>query len=72
MFSTSQLALQVVKAYQRKGNLYLNRDLTPRQQNISYLVRSEFKQRKQSGENDIVLKYENGIPKIIAKQTKNV
>lgn len=71
VFSTHQQAVDTLRAYRFKGNLYLNRDLTPRQQNYSYLIRSEFKKRKEQGETDIILKYRNGIPTIIKNQTKN-
>ena len=71
IFGNFPQALGAVKSYKFTNNLYLNRDLTPRQQNLSYLVRSEYKHRKQQGEVDIVLKYYNGIPKIVKKQTKN-
>ena len=64
-FANAQQALDVLKSYKRKDNFYLNRDLTPRQQNSSYLIRSEFKRRKQQGEHDIQLRYYNGMPKII-------
>ena len=63
MFTSPQKALESIKAYRRVGNLYLNRDLTPRQQNMSYLIRFEFKTRKEKGENDIVLKYRRGFLK---------
>ena len=50
MFTNPQKAMDVLRAYNRKNDLYLNRDLTRRQQNCSYLIRSEFKQRKEQGD----------------------
>lgn len=58
-------ALNILRTYKRNGNFYLNRDLTPRQQNHCYEVRKEYRRRKQLNENGIVLKYRNGIPKIL-------
>ena len=43
----------------------MNRDLTARQRNIAYLVREEFRSRKENGEGNIKLKYTNGVPKIV-------
>lgn len=71
VFTSREQALDCLKAYKRKNNLYLNRDLTPRQQNYSYLIRSEFKTRKEQGEEDIMLKYRYGIPAIVKRTTKN-
>lgn len=64
-FACPQQATAVLKKYKRIRDLYLNRDLTRLQQNESFSVRSEFRDRKQKGEDDIVLKYSNGIPKIV-------
>ena len=55
----------VLRNYRTKNNIYVNRDLTVRQRNLAYTVRSEFKRRKDGGENDIKLKYTNGMPKIV-------
>lgn len=60
-----QQALNVLKAYKSKDGLYLNRDLTAYQRNISYKIRKEFKERKNNGEDDIMLKYRHGIPMIV-------
>ncbi|KAJ3660332.1 hypothetical protein Zmor_004784 [Zophobas morio] len=70
IFGNSHQALEILKSYKRKENLYLNRDLTPRQQNHSFLIRSEFRNRIEHGENDISLKYRDGIPKIVKKDLK--
>lgn len=60
------------KSYKRGNNLYLNRDLTKHQQNLSFLIRTEFKNRKSNGEN-VSLKYLNGVPKIVLnEEAKNV
>ena len=59
--------LQVLKSYKVENNIYLNRDLTIKQRNYTYNIRKEFRSRKAKGENDIVLKYSNGMPKIVKK-----
>lgn len=57
---------KVLKKYKPKNNIFLNRDLTLRQRNASYLVRQEFRNRRTVGETNIRLVYHNGIPKIVA------
>lgn len=69
ILSTPQHALNVLRSYKRNGNLYLNKDLTKYQQNASYLTRTEFRKRKEKGEN-IILKYVNGVPKIMEQIDK--
>ncbi|KAJ3640311.1 hypothetical protein Zmor_003620 [Zophobas morio] len=59
--------LQVLKSYKVENNIYLNQDLTIKQRNYTYNNRTEFRSRKAKGENDIVLKYSNGMPKIVKK-----
>ncbi|WP_165351421.1 hypothetical protein, partial [Enterobacter cloacae complex sp. 2DZ2F20B] len=44
------------------------RDLTIKQRNYTYNIRKEFRSRKTKGENDIVLKYSNGMPNIVKKK----
>ncbi|KAJ3658392.1 hypothetical protein Zmor_010132 [Zophobas morio] len=61
--------IRVLKMYRPRNNVYVNRDLTVRQRNIAYNIRKEFKIRKEAGEQNIKMKYTNGIPKII--QEKN-
>ncbi|KAJ3664459.1 hypothetical protein Zmor_000022 [Zophobas morio] len=52
------------------NNIFCNVDLTPRQQTKAYAIRKEFRSRRNNGEEDIRLKYTNGVPKIVS--TKNV
>lgn len=65
VFDTPKQALDVLRSYKVRDNLYLNKDLTAYQRNISYNIRKEFRERKSSGENDIMLRYKHGIPRII-------
>lgn len=69
VLETADQAQSILRTYRRKENFYLHKDLTVRQQHASYLTRTEYKTRQQQGENDIVLKYVNGLPKIIKKPT---
>lgn len=64
-FASPQQAFDVLKRYKRVRNLYLNRDLTKFQQNESFTIRSEYRARVQKGENDIILRYSNGMPRIV-------
>lgn len=48
-------------------NVFINHDLTPRQIMNKRKVIEEFKKRKNDGDN-IVLKYTDGLPKIISKK----
>ena len=70
-FENPQYATETLRKYIRKEKLYLNRDLTRRQQNQCYMIRTEFKNRREQGEDDIILKYSNGIPKIQKVEKKN-
>ena len=63
---TPEVAQKILRNYKFTSNIYLNRDLTQLQQEKSYSVRQEFKNRVQNGEKNIKLKYYNGMPKIIA------
>lgn len=47
------------------NGIFFNMDLTQYQQNKAYTVRTEFKRRRESGEENIRLRYHNGIPKIV-------
>ncbi|KAJ3650687.1 hypothetical protein Zmor_012762 [Zophobas morio] len=51
------------------NNIFFNTDLTRLQQNRAFAVRKEFKRRRDNGENNIRLRYYNGMPKIV--ETKN-
>lgn len=64
-FASREDMINVLKAYKTKNNLYLNRDLTPRQRSISFKIRQEYRERIKNGESSIVIKYFNGMPKII-------
>ena len=64
---TPMLAQDIVSKYRAKNGVYINRDLTRMQQNLAYNVRKEYKSRIANGENNIMLKYYKGIPKIITK-----
>lgn len=46
-------------------NIYLNLDLTRKQQEIDKRVWTEFRDRTSKGENDIQVKYIRGVPKIV-------
>lgn len=72
IFDNSQQALDVLRSYKRSGRLYLNRDLTPRQQNYCFEIRSEFRNRINLGEKDIFLRYRNGFPSIVKGTGKNL
>ena len=64
-------ALELLTNYERKDELYLSSDVTPRQQNCTYLlVRSEFKRRKRHNETSIMLLYKNSVQNIITKDVK--
>ncbi|KAJ3654440.1 hypothetical protein Zmor_005034 [Zophobas morio] len=64
-FKSSTVVLSILRNYKAANNIYMNRDLTARQRNIAYLVREEFRSRKENGEGNIKLKYTNGVPKIV-------
>lgn len=65
--STDEVA-NILRHCRTKDRIYVNRDLTVRQRNIAYAVRSEFKHRKEQGEDDVKLKYTNGMPRIVKNQ----
>ena len=66
-FASSGQVLQILRSYRVEYNIYLNRDLTIKQRNHAYNVRKEFRTRKTNGEEDIILKYTDGVPKIVKK-----
>lgn len=75
-FSSGSEALDILKTKKHLrsstlNNISLNNDQTPRQ--VVYLkqLRLELKGRMDSGENNITIKYKNGIPTILAVPTKN-
>ena len=70
-FNTADDVLSVLKSYRTQNNIYVNRDLTVCQRNLAYNVRKEFRRRKDNGENEIKLRYFNGLPKIVKIQTND-
>ncbi|KAJ3660168.1 hypothetical protein Zmor_004636 [Zophobas morio] len=69
--SSSADVINILRNYRTKNNVYINRDLTVKQRNLSFAVRKDFKQRCDNGEKDIKLKYFNGIPKIVSVTQEN-
>lgn len=71
--ASSEIILQVLRAYKPRNGIYMSRDLTPRQRNIAQSVRKEFYERKQRGEKNIALKFRNNLPFIVnvGEETKN-
>ena len=65
--ANSQQVTEILRTYKVKNRQFLNRDLTAYQRNQSYLVRNEFRKRKENGENNLVLRYRHGIPKIVVR-----
>lgn len=65
--SSHEDALDLMRCRQKlKGkNIYLNLDLTRKQQEIDKRVWSEFKDRTSKGENGIRVKYIGGVPRIV-------
>ena len=61
----------ILRKYKTTNNVYINRDLTVKQQDLCYRIRKEFKGRLSKGEANIKLRYINGVPKIIIKGVKN-
>ncbi|KAJ3644294.1 hypothetical protein Zmor_026960 [Zophobas morio] len=70
--ATQSQALEVLKKYKQTDGHYLNRDLTPYQRNVCYLVRKELRQRKENGESNLKLAYLHGIPKIVVQNKDNI
>ena len=68
VFSSSSIARNVIVKYRTSDKIFINRDLTPMQQKKAYSIRNEFKRRIAAGENDITLKYRNGMPNIKKNQ----
>lgn len=52
-------------------NIYISADLTPSQRTQLNVVKAEFLERKNNGEQNIMLKYINNIPKIVVKKPLN-
>lgn len=69
VFENRMQAINCLQSYKLKERYYLNRDLTPRQQNHCFDIRKEFRERKGNGE-QIQLRYKNGIPYIVASEHK--
>lgn len=46
-------------------NIFMNKDLTPMQQNSAHLIREEFRARVNAGETNVKCNYHNGMPKIV-------
>lgn len=63
-FHDSSVVHRVLRSRPKKG-IFINKDLTRMQQNKSYTIRKEFRNRLENGEKDIRLKYYNGMPKIV-------
>ena len=61
----------ILRKYKTTNNVYINRDLTVKQQDLCYRIRKEFKGRLSKGESNIKLRYINGVPKIVIKEVKN-
>ena len=57
-------SLDVLKKCRPVNNIYVNRDLTERQRNVAYIVRQEFRRRKDT-EANIKLRYSDGMPRIV-------
>lgn len=49
----------------------ISNDLTVRQRDHSFKIRQEYRDRVAKGENNLRLKYHNGVPKIVISQGKN-
>ena len=47
-----------------RNKVFISMDRTPRQLEYFKMIREEFNRRKNAGENNIKIKYVNGIPKI--------
>lgn len=51
-------------------NIYIKKDLTPRQQKELSILQQQLNQRKSTGENNITIRYINNVPKIIPVNKK--
>lgn len=71
-FESDQIAKNLLR---NRGNIKTEikifSDQTPSQQNCFKVLKEELRKRQQSGENNLVIKYIKGTPKIIAQQPKN-
>lgn len=54
-----------------EGNVKIYSDNTPQQQKYLNTVKEELELRKGRGENNIIIKYIKGVPKIVEQQPKN-
>ncbi|KAJ3654677.1 hypothetical protein Zmor_013851 [Zophobas morio] len=70
-FDSTDQVLLALRKHKRTTGIYFNRDLTPMQQNLSYKIRKEFRERIDNGDSNIKMVYNNGIPKIVTKDKKN-
>lgn len=64
---TSQSTVLSLMRHRQKlkgKNIYMNLDLTPKQQQLENQVWTDFKDRKSKGEVGIRVKYTNGTPRI--------
>lgn len=66
-FDSAHAAQYALRHKPKNSNIFINEDLTRMQQNIAYATRKEYRKRIADGENDIRLKYFDGVPKIISK-----
>lgn len=72
-FSTSGTAKVILKNKLncKDKNIKIYSDQTPNQKLDMENLREELRQRKEKGENDLIIKYIKGVPKIIKPQPKN-
>lgn len=72
-FSTPDIAKTLLKNKSncKTNNIKLYFDQTPNQKQEIANLREELRQRKEKGENDLIIKYIKGTPKIIKQETKN-
>jgi hypothetical protein len=73
-FSRSEEADRVIRA--RKDNIkdkkiFIQADMTQRQRECYEKLKAEIEARKEKGERDIMLRYIQGVPKIVKQPSKN-
>lgn len=73
-FSRTEEADRVIRA--RKNNIkdkkiFIQIDMTQRQRECSEKLRAEIVMRREKGERDIMLKYIQGVPRIVKQPSKN-
>lgn len=74
IFSNSNVVHNCLKNKKKlAGNIYLNADLTPMQRKQFQQCRMELQARKANGEDDLIIRYIKGAPKLLkaSKQPKN-